>query len=60
MPKHVDHDHTKKQSFGRLPGADESDSEESSGRMLLGSLSLVVYQLRSTLTPPLPQTTHNS
>ena len=38
MPKHVDQDHTKKQSFGRLPSADESDSEESSGRIVVGKL----------------------
>ena len=44
MPKPVDQDQTKKKnSFGHLPSADESDSEESSGRVVVG----------------LPQTIHN-
>ena len=38
MPKHADQDHTKKQYFGRLPSADESDSEESSGMIVVGKL----------------------
>ena len=38
MPKHIHQDHIKKQSFGHLPSADESDSEESSGRIVVGKL----------------------
>ena len=53
MPKHVDEDHTKKQSFDHLPSAVENDSQESSALMqnVLGQflgivgMALVKYDL---------------
>ena len=54
MPKHVDQDHTKKQSFGCLPSAVESDSEESSGRIVVGKLESHSISAKIYIGSPTP------
>ena len=59
MPKYVDQDQTKKKnSFGRLLSADESDSEESSGGIGVGKLESHSISVKIYIDSPAPS--HNS
>ena len=55
MPKCVDQDQTKKKnSSGRLPSADQSDSEESSGKIVVGKLESHSISAKMYIDPPAP------
>ena len=55
MPKCVDQDQTEKKNFlGRLPSEDKSDSEESSGRIVVGKLESHNISAKIYINSPAP------